>query len=478
MRKSVLRSYFSMFLGPCLMLITVFIDPPFSDMSVKAWHTAGLTLFMAAYWVTEVIPIPITSLFPIILVPLLGIASLKEATAGFSNPVIYIFLGGFILSLAMERTNLHKRIAINCLSLVGTRPTLQLSGFMMVTAFLSMWISNTATSAMMLPVGLSIISVVNNYKEGKFKDDFAKALLLGIAYSASIGGIATLVGTPPNIFLAAFLKDQGIAMSFVDWMKIGLPFTVLMLILSFFVLVKINKVSHKPLPELREFLNLKKRKLGKLKRTEKVVLFTFLITAAAWITRKQLVHLFQLPLSDTSIALISSVFLFACPLGGSNPSSRILRGKDLKKIPWGVLILFGGGLSLAEQIKSSGLAGFIASRLTGLSKFPLLFVIISLLLLIIFMTELTSNTATTAAFLPILFPISQAMGVNPLFLLIPTTIAASCAFMLPVATPPNAIVFGSGKLGIKDMIKPGIFLNLIGVVLITLLSYFCIKFLI
>ncbi len=444
--------------------------PPFSDMSVKAWHTTGLTLFMATYWITEAIPIPITSLLPIILVPLCGIAGLEEATAGFSNPVIYIFLGGFILSLAMESTKLHKRIAINGLSLIGTRPVLQLAGFMIITAFLSMWISNTATSAMMLPIALSIISVVDNYKEKGKKDHFTKALLLGIAYSASIGGIATLIGTPPNVFLAAFLDDQGIAMSFLDWMMIGLPFTIIMLTACFFVLVKLNKVSYRPLPELRQYLHQKKCKLGILRRTEKIVLIIFLITATAWITRDQLTKITGLPLSDTGIVMISSVLLFIFP-SDKKSRSRILIAKDLKKIPWGVLILFGGGLSLAEQIQNSGLAGFIASKLTELSKLPLLFVIACVLLIIIFLTELTSNTATTAAFLPILAPIAHAMGVNPLFIVIPATIAASCAFMMPVATPPNAIVFGSNKLAIKDMIKTGFYLNLIAVILITLLSY-------
>lgn len=462
----------SLFLGPLFLIFTLFTQPPFEGMSTEAYHTAGLALFMATWWITEVVPIPVTSLLPIILIPLLNMDSIAVATAGFAHPLIFLFLGGFVMSLAMERWHLHKRIALLTMMFMGTKPSQQIAGIMIATAFLSMWMSNTATSVMMLPIGLSIIALVQDHQHSsKNSEDFAKALLLGIAYSASIGGIATLIGTPPNALLAAFLIDNyGIELGFGRWMAVGLPLAIVMLFITWLWLTKLQfKVNQGNAPETTDMLSNELKALGKMSRAEKMVSIIFILTALSWIFRPQIAKITGLSITDTGIAMIAASLMFALPVHFKT-GERLLAWEDAKKVPWGILLLFGGGLSLAAQIKNSGLANFIAQQLSLGDQVTVISMILVVTLVIIFLTEITSNTATTAAFLPLLGPIALAMGAdNPSLLAIPAALAASCAFMMPVATPPNAIVFSSGQLRIMDMVKAGFLLNLVAVVLITLI---------
>lgn len=410
-------------------------------------------------------PIPVTSILPMIFLPLLGITNINAATAPYANPLIFLFFGGFFLSIAMEKTGLHQRIALRALLLVGQKPAAQVAGLMAVTAFLSMWMSNTATAVMMLPVGLSMIKMAH----ASSQDDFGKAVLLAIAYSASIGGIATLIGTPPNALLAAYLaKTYQIQISFADWMLLGVPLASLMLLICWLWLCKI----HFRLPAVSQGQsNLPQalQALGPLRPSESRVLLVFSLAACCWISQQWLANVTALPLNDTMIALIAAVLLFV--VSGDQPQQRLLEWQDSQQLPWGVLLLFGGGLSMAEQIQQTGVADLLAQQLCLLQGISPLLILLAVTTLIIFLTEVTSNTATAAAFLPLLGPVAVSMQLSPLYLVVPAALAASFAFMMPVATPPNAIVFASGKLQIKDMVKAGLVLNIVGIVVIAAVSH-------
>jgi len=460
-----LNSLLLLLAGPALLGLTLVTTPPLAGMSFAAWHTTGLMLWMVLWWISEVMPIPVTSILPMIFIPLLGIANINAATAPYAHPLIFLFFGGFFLSIAMEKTGLHQRIALRALLLVGQKPAAQVAGLMAVTAFLSMWMSNTATAVMMLPIGLSMIKMAH----ASSQDNFGKAVLLAIAYSASIGGIATLIGTPPNALLAAYLaKSYQIQISFADWMLLGVPLAALMLVICWVWLCKIHfrlpahSSGQSNLPE-------ELRALGPLRASESRVLLVFSLAACSWIGQQWLVSITGLPLSDTMIALIAAVLLFVLP--GDKPQQRLLEWQDSQQLPWGVLLLFGGGLSMAEQIQQTGVADLLAQQLSLLQGVSPLLILLAVTTLIIFLTEVTSNTATAAAFLPLLGPVAVSMQLSPLYLVVPAALAASFAFMLPVATPPNAIVFASGKLQIKDMVKAGLVLNLLGIVAIIAASH-------
>ena len=462
-------AWIGLLLGPLLLLACLLSAPP-AGLSDTAWAVVGLTLLMATWWSTEALPIPATSLLPILLIPALGIDSLNAATAPYANPTIYLFLGGFILGLAMERWNLHKRIALMTLLAMGSQPSRQIAGFMLATAFLSMWVSNTATTIMMLPIGLSVIALLtgDNDAAGNERERFATALLLAIAYAASVGGIATLIGTPPNALLAAFLADNyDVQIGFGQWMLIGLPVSVLMLTFIWWWLTRggFQLSGH----DSGELIRSELADLGPLSRGEKRVALVFVVTALAWVLQPLIAQ--QMPgVNDTSIAIAAALALFIIPVDIKR-RVFLMNWESAGKLPWGVLLLFGGGLSLAGVIRSTGLAEWIAQSLGALSALPLLAMIGVVVLVIIFLTEVTSNTATAAAFLPLLGALAVAQGMPAEMLAIPAAIAASCAFMMPVATPPNAIVFGTGHMRIQSMIKAGFALNLIGVVLVTLVSY-------
>ncbi|WP_313304736.1 SLC13 family permease [Stutzerimonas balearica] len=466
-RAAVLAAWIGLFLGPLLLGACLLTDPP-AGLSETAWRTVGMAAMMAVWWSTEAIPIPATSLLPVLLIPLLGIDSLAKATAPYANPTIFLFLGGFLLGLAMQRWNLHKRIALATLLAVGNQPSRQIAGFMIATAFISMWVSNTATSIMMLPIGLSVIGLLTEGSAREQSERFATALLLGIAYAASVGGIATLIGTPPNALLAAFLRENhDVHIGFGQWMLLGVPVTAGMLLFTWWWLTRGGfRLSG---GDSRSMLQQEMAALGPMSRQEKLVALIFTLAALAWIFQPLLAE--PLPgLNDTSIAIGAALLLFLIP---ANVQERtfLLDWQTANKLPWGVLLLFGGGLSLAGVIGASGLAEWIAQSLGGLDMLPLILMIGLVALVITFLTEITSNTATAAAFLPLLGALAVAQGLPPQMLAIPAAIAASCAFMMPVATPPNAIVFGTGEMRIQAMIKAGFVLNLFGVLLVSLLCY-------
>ncbi|MBK3748780.1 SLC13 family permease [Stutzerimonas balearica] len=466
-RAAVLAAWIGLFLGPLLLVACLLTDPP-AGLSETAWRTVGMAAMMAVWWSTEAIPIPATSLLPVLLIPLLGIDSLAKATAPYANPTIFLFLGGFLLGLAMQRWNLHKRIALATLLAVGNQPSRQIAGFMIATAFISMWVSNTATSIMMLPIGLSVIGLLTEGSAREQSERFATALLLGIAYAASVGGIATLIGTPPNALLAAFLRENhDVHIGFGQWMLLGVPVTAGMLLFTWWWLTRGGfRLSG---GDSRSMLQQEMAALGPMSRQEKLVALIFTLAALAWIFQPLLAE--PLPgLNDTSIAIGAALLLFLIP---ANIKERtfLLDWQTANKLPWGVLLLFGGGLSLAGVIGASGLAEWIAQSLGGLDMLPLILMIGLVALVITFLTEITSNTATAAAFLPLLGALAVAQGLPPQMLAIPAAIAASCAFMMPVATPPNAIVFGTGEMRIQSMIKAGFALNLFGVFFVTLLCY-------
>ncbi|CAM5195291.1 SLC13 family permease [Alishewanella longhuensis] len=457
---------FSLLLGPVFMALTLLLPAPFG-MSQDSWLVLGLTFWMASWWISEAVPIPVTSFLPLVVAPLLGLNSLAAVAQPYAHPLIFLFLGGFIISIAMERWSLHKRIALHTMLLVGSKPSQQIGGIMLVTAFLSMWMSNTATAVMMLPIAISIMELL---KQDNDDSQFSKAMLLSIAYAASIGGLATLIGTPPNALMAAFLADNyDIQIGFAEWMMVGLPLSIVMLALSWLWLTKAAyKVDAFDAVETKSLFREQLSKLGIMQRGEKAVLAIFSLTAFCWIFRPFLASITGLPLDDTIIAMAAALLLLVLPLDRKN--TRILTWDETRKLPWGILMLFGGGLSLAALITKSGLAAFIADQVILLGDVPFWVMILVVTAVIVFLTEVTSNTATAAGFLPLLAPVALAMSGTPLTLVIPAAIAASCAFMMPVATPPNAIVFSSGQLKISDMVKAGFALNIFSVIVVSVVT--------
>jgi solute carrier family 13 (sodium-dependent dicarboxylate transporter), member 2/3/5 len=468
-----LRNRIGLFAGPAVFLIMLMMPVP-EGLTEAAWMVAAVGIFMAIWWVSEAIPIPATALLPIALFPILEVGTVREATTPFANPLIYLFMGGFIIALAMERSNLHKRIALNVVKLVGVKPGSIVIGFMLSAAFLSMWVSNTATAMMMLPIALSIIKLVehpDDVSAGDLQTNFGLIMVLCIAYACNIGGIGTLIGTPPNALMAGYmLETYGVDIGFSQWMLIGVPLVALSLPVVYILLVKIiYPIKLKEIPGGREIINQQLKKAGSITRAELMVAIVFGTTALLWITRP-LLEPYIPNISDTGIAIFGAIVMFLLPVNFKK-GEFVLKWEDAKRLPWEVLILFGGGLSLAAAITDTGLAEWIGASLSALSGWPVIILIVTSLLVIIFLTEITSNTATAAAFLPILASVAIVMGQDPLILVIPAAIGASCAFMLPVATPPNAIVYGSGLVSIPQMAKAGFALNLVMVVLITLVMY-------
>ncbi|PKF55156.1 anion transporter [Alteromonadales bacterium alter-6D02] len=449
------------------MAMTVLMPSPFTGMSDTAWLTLGLALWMAIWWVSEATPVAVTAFLPLIVAPIVGVAPIKVATASYAHPLIFLFLGGFLISIAMERWNLHQRIALKTMAFVGSKPSQQIAGLMAVTAFLSMWMSNTATSVMMLPIGLSIIEMVNQTRQQPNKS-FSKAMLLSIAFSASIGGLATLIGTPPNALMAAYLAENyEIEIGFAQWMMVGLPLSALMLVICWFLLTRVCFNLHDvERVDTTSMFKDKLSALGNISKGEKLVLMLFIAAALGWIFRPLIGKTTGLAISDTGIAMFIGLLLFVIPVDRKT-DTRILDWEDTKKLPWGVLLLFGGGLALAGLIKKSGLAAYIGLQLESTANFPILAAVLVVTITIMFLTEVTSNTATTASFLPLLGPIAVTLTDGPMTLVIPAALAASCAFMMPVATPPNAVVFSSGQLRIVDMAKAGFWLNIAAIVLIS-----------
>lgn len=464
---------FIIFFGPLLFFALQLTEHP-QSMPAPAWDVLCVTLWMALWWVTEAVPISVTALLPIVLFPLTGALEIGVTTAAYGDKFVFLYLGGFLLAIAIEKWELHRRIALNIIKLIGTNMKLIILGFMVATAFLSMWISNTATSVMMLPIGAAIISQMKD-NPGTSRNEnklFGKSLMLAIAYSASIGGIATLIGTPPNLVFAGIVeKLYGIEITFFQWFKLGLPISVFLLFLCWKYLTLIAfDFKGMRLPGGKAEISRILEDLGKTSRQEKIVLVVFILTAFGWITRSFLLQPILPFVDDTIIAITAGIILFLIPSG--KEAGRILVWEDAVKIPWGIIILFGGGMALAKAFGETGLAVWIGEQLTDLQNLPLILLVLVLVAAVNFLTEVTSNLATTAMLLPILAPMAVAMNIHPFYLMVAATLAASCAFMLPVATPPNAVVFGSGHLQIKDMVKTGIWMNILSILLITLIIYF------
>ena len=453
--------------------VGVIMSPVPEAVSPDAWKVLGVALWMAFWWLTEAVPISVTALMPLIVFPVLGLFDFKTSAAPYAHPLIFLFMGGFIIAKAIEAWNLHRRIALLIVRVFGTRPDYLIGGFMLATAILSMWVSNTATTVMMLPIAISIIGVLNEKEDPQTAANTATALLLGIAYSASIGGVGTLVGSPPNALLAAFAQDRfGIEIGFAKWMTIGLPVVFVMLPLSWLLLTRVTcPVARQSIPGADEVIKNEIEALGPMSIEEKRVLAIFTLTALSWLCRPLITKAFPgVGLTDSGIALIGALTLFIIPAGKGNETS-LLTWQRAVTLPWGVLLLFGGGLSLAGAISKSGLAETIGGSLAGLEGFSSIILIAAVATLIVFLTEITSNTATTAVFLPIVSTVAVGMGIAPLELIIPVALAASCAFMMPVATPPNAIVFASEKLTVVQMAKAGFLLNLIAITVIIFITW-------
>ena len=462
--------FIGLIIGIIFLIATCLLPSP-ESLNNKAWLTLGVAILMATWWLTEAIPLPATGLLPLVLFPLLGISSIKDTAQAFSHPIIFLFMGGFIIGLAMQHTGLHKRIAYYIISKFKSSPKSLVFGFMCATAFLSMWISNSATAIMMLPIALSIITVFKEDKNDIKDNNFDKALVLSIAFSATIGGIATIIGTPPNTVMAAMLSEiYNYEINFVDWLKIGLPTSIILLPITWIILTFLcfpldSKTSIKD-----KVIKDKIKELGKISQDEIMVGIVFIITASLWISRKWLSTALDgvIPagaLNDSTIAIMAAIFLFIIP--SNRPKrKRLIDWQVAQNIPWGALILIGGGLSLATVINSSGLATWIGSLSSNLSNISIVFIVLICIASIIVLTELTSNTATASTFIPIMGATALGLGQDPLLLIIPATLAASCAFMMPVATPPNTIAYASGHLKISDMIKAGIWLNIISIIII------------
>lgn len=464
------------FIAGILVFIIIYFTPAPEGLSAEGWHTAAVTLLMGIWWITEALPIAVTALLPIVLLPVLNITTIGEATSPFANPLIFLFMGGFIIAVAMERWDLHKRIALNIVKFVGVKPSSIIMGFILASAFLSMWVSNTATALMMLPIALSILKLVENQKEQSEKLNFEIVLILSIAYSCNIGGMGTLIGTPPNALLAGFMSENyGVEIGFAQWMMVGVPLMIVSLPVMYFLLAKvIYPVKLDELPGGATLIHDKLANLGAISNAEKKVAFVFALTAVLWISRPLLTD-FIPGLSDAGIAIGAAVLLFIIPVDLAN-RRFVLSWSEAEQLPWGVLILFGGGLSLASAISSTGLAEWIGQGVGVLGSWPVFLLVGLVVFLIVFLTEMTSNTATTAAFLPILASVAIGLGENPLLLAIPAALGASCAFMLPVATPPNAIVYGSEKITIPEMSKAGFWLNLVFIALLTVGTFFVISY--
>lgn len=475
--KAVDRRRWVGFVLGLLLAGTLFLTLP-DTLPQEGKVTAAVAVLMGIWWMTEALPIPATALIPLIAFPLFSEVEIKEVGASYGNDIIFLFMGGFMLALAMQRWNLHRRIALLTLKVMGPRPGAMIGGFMIATGFMSMWVSNTATAVMMLPIGLSVLLLVakvipeagtvttNDSGEKIVKSNFSTSLMLGIAYSASIGSLGTIIGTPPNTLLVGYLDENfDIKIGFGQWMMVGVPMAIVFMFLTWLLLTKVLfKPEIKEIPGGRELIVRELATLGKVSSGEIRVLTIFVAAALSWIAVPLVFD--EPPISDAGIAMVVAVLLFVIP-GGSARGVRLLDWASAVQLPWGVLLLFGGGLALSAQFGASGLTEWIGDGASGLDGMSMILIVAILATGILFLTELTSNTATAATFLPVAGGIAMGIGADPLLLTIPVALAATCAFMLPVATPPNAVAYGSGYITVGQMVRGGIFLNLIGIVLVT-----------
>jgi sodium-dependent dicarboxylate transporter 2/3/5 len=443
--------------GPLVFAAMLALPAP-AGLQAAGWRVAAAGVWMGIWWMTEALPLAATALLPLLLFPLLGAGTAAQTAAPYADPTVFLFMGGFMLALAMQRWGLHRRIALTIMRGMSDRPAGLVLGTMAATAFISMWVNNTATVLMMLPIGLSVIDVVDQCDCDE--PNFAPALLLGIVYAAAVGGLGTLIGTPPNVLLAGFLdKTYGIRVSFVDWMRIGVPLVILLLPLAWLVVTRlILPLGRARIAGSRDFLRAERTALGPVTRPEWIVAATFVAADVLWIARPALQG--ALPgLSDAGIAIAAAVVLFALPAGrGRGP---VLTWETASRLPWEVLLLFGGGLSLADAIGRSGLAAWIGGGLGSVGRWPDFAVAIAVAVVLVVLSEVASNTAAAVMFLPVIASLAVSQGASPLALALIATLAASGGFILPVASPPNAIVYGTGKVSMRQMARGGIVMDLV-----------------
>ena len=482
-------SRLGLWLGP-LLAVAAYLLIPDGDQAAHAGIgpagrvTAALAVWMATWWLTEALPLAGTALLPVAVLPLAEVSTMAAAAAPYAHPLIFLFLGGFIIGLAIQRFGLHRRLALHILLAIGTSPRRLVAGFMLASALLSMWISNTATAIMMLPIGASVLTMLKERQlaeaadrsvcRAQENDQLDAALVLGIAYACSIGGIGTLIGTPPNLVLAAFLRSEyGIELSMAEWLTVGLPLVAILLPLTWLYLTRVAfRVSSSPLPCGRDVIRAELTALGPTDRGGRIVLTVFLLTAAAWILRPQITAWTGLTgLNDATIAMIAALTLFVIPVSRS-PRKAAMDWDTAKQLPWDILILFGGGLSLAGAIATTGVDAFIGSGFSNLAGVTPFLLVLTVTAGVILLTEITSNTAVTTTLMPVLAATAVATGTPAGLLLTAAAMAASCAFMLPVATPPNAVVFSSGYVSVAQMARAGIWLNAAAALIITTIVYF------
>lgn len=448
---------------------------PFSLSAMSV--TAAVMVLMGAWWMTGALPLAATAMVPLVAFPILQVAPMGDVSAPYADPTIFLFMGGFVLALGIQRWGLHRRLALLVVYAVGTKPKQLVLGFMIATGFMSMWVSNTATAVVMLPIGVSVLTLTAERVGGwENQKKFATALMLAIAYSASIGSVGTLIGTPPNAFLAAYMSStHGIEIGFGRWMMVGLPLAVVFTVVAWLVLVSVFKPEMDEIPGGKELIRKEIDDMGKITRPEVVAGIIFLCTAIAWITIPLLaeyVSWWSISIADAAIAMTAAVVMFIVPV--NKRGTRVMDWEHAKELPWDVLILFGGGLSLSSMVTASGLSLWIGEMVKGMEVLPIVLLVFAIAAVVLALTEFTSNTATAATFIPIMGGVAIGIGLtgdgmmNIMLLIVPTALAASCAFMLPVATPPNAIAYGSGYVKAADMLKGGVWLNIVGVFLITL----------
>lgn len=447
---------------------------PFAMINEAADPVIAVALWMIIWWLTEAVSISVTALIPLAFFPLFEIEEIKTVAASYGSPIVFLFFGGFVMALALEKVNLHTRIALNIVRVTGTTPDRVILGFMIATAFLSMWISNTATTVVMLPIGLSVISLLKNDEDGFTKGDqnFALALMLGIAYAANVGGISTIIGTPPNTIMVGFVEQEyQITLSFLTWMVMGVPFSTFMIGVVYIVLVKwVYPNNLGAQQQAKPLIDSKLAELGPIRPIERQVLFIFFSAMFLWVFRAPIDEAVELiKLSDAGISLLAAFALFTIPFR-FNQGEFVLEWEDTRKLPWGILILFGGGLALASALSKTGVITFIGEVVSTYQSLSMVFITAMLIAIMLFMTELMSNVALVAVFAPVVAGIAIGLEQDMLELLIPVTLSASCAFMLPMATPPNAIVFASGYIKVHEMARAGFILNVISILILILVA--------
>ena len=474
-REHSLIKQVGLWAGPLALFLMLLTSSFQETMSREAWLVAGVGFWMATWWSTEAIPVAATAFIPLVAFPLLQVMPVRAVAQSYAHPTIFLFMGAFVLALAVEKWSLHRRIALTVLSRTGTDGRKLILGFMVASALLSMWMTNTSTAMMLLPIAASVAATVAEKAVGvsvEEKRRFQVALLLALAYATTIGGMSTIIGTPPNVMLAGFIEETyGLQIAFFDWMLIGLPLALVLLPLGWVVLTRVVfRVDIPASPEATNVISGMRREMGAMKSSERRVGLLFLSVVLLWMSRKWLNKVSGLEgLSDAGIVMAAALLLFVIP-SKRGYATRLMEWEDVARLPWGVLILFGGGLALAAQVSSSGLAVWLGESLLPVANLGTLVLIVAAAGLVVFLTELTSNLATTATFLPVIAAIAAQSGIEPLILCVPVTLAASCAFMLPVATPPNAIVFSSGVLTIPEMVRAGFVMNLVALMVLTLLA--------